>query len=101
MWVFLNDSFLSIVVDRTDEQRLLVRGRFAGDIQSLFPGAQVQHTPQGDYPFRASLARDEVIAAISERLRTLKYDNFKASVDDDDRHKSYFEVWSAMRRRKT
>ena len=100
MWVFLNDSFLSIVVDRSDERRLLVRARFSGDIQSLFPAARVEHTPHGDYPFRASLDREEVIVAVSDRLRTLKYDNFKASVDDDERHKSYFDVWAAMRRRK-
>ena len=32
MWIYLNDAFLSIVADRDDPSRLLVRGRFAGDI---------------------------------------------------------------------
>lgn len=99
MWIFLNDSFLSIVAYRGDEKRLLVRARFPGDILTLFPNAKVDHLPHADYPFHASLPREDVIAAITARLRTIKYNNFKSSVEDHQRHASYFDVWAAMRRR--
>jgi hypothetical protein len=101
MWIFLNDAFLSIVAHRDDERRLLVRARFAGDITAVFPGAQVEHSPHADYPFRATLLREDVIAVVAERLRAMRYDNFKASVGDEHRHASYLDVWAAMRRHQT
>jgi hypothetical protein len=42
MWVFLNDSFLSIVAHRTEPGVLLVRARTAGDIEAVFPQAHVR-----------------------------------------------------------
>ena len=50
MWIFLPDSFLSIV-DKGDDtgQTLLVRGRRKGDIEQIFPNATVQSNVGTDY----------------------------------------------------
>ena len=97
MWVFLNDSFLSIVAHRHQPNALLVRARVAGDIERAFPGATVTNTPEADYPFRATLPR----AVVGERLATLAgdlgYTNFKNSVREPDRHDAYFDTWATMR----
>ena len=37
MWIFLSDSFLSIVAHRDKPGVLLVRARRAGDIEAVFP----------------------------------------------------------------
>ena len=42
MWIALNDSFLSIVATPEDPDTLVVRARFKGDIEAVFPGADVR-----------------------------------------------------------
>lgn len=95
MWVFLNDAFLSIVNDR-DSDGLLVRARLEGDLERAFPGCTVQETPAADYRWRARISRLTVREMLTERIRDLDYPNFKNSVQDNDRHDAYFDVWSAM-----
>lgn len=97
MWIFLSDSFLSIV-DKGDVsgQTLLVRGRRRGDIESVFPGAAVVENAGTDYRYRARIDRERVAQAMSEQVRGVRYSNFKATVADDDRHSAYMSVWQAM-----
>lgn len=96
MWLFLSDAFLSIVTDRNNPDHLLVRARQAGDIEHVFPSAQVQHTPDHDYAYRTSLPRAEVAAVIAAQVAGIRYPNFKNSVTDPDRHRYYFEAYNAM-----
>ena len=96
MWIFMNDAFVSIVDKGGDGSTLLVRGRHAGDIERVFPGAKVERTPARDYLFRARVSRTEVAERIAERLRGIEYPNFKASVKEVDRHDAYGGVWGEM-----
>lgn len=97
MWIFLPNSFLSIV-DKGDPtgKTLLVRGRIAGDIESLFPKAKIEIDVGSDYRFRARIDRKEVVTAVAESVRTLYWPNFKDQVKDKDRHEVYLDVWHAM-----
>jgi hypothetical protein len=98
MWIFLRDSFLSIVAHRDRPGVLLVRARREGDIERVFPEAEIQRTPEADYPFRAALLRDTVESAMRLAVLTIDYDNFKASVEEPGRHDAYLAVWAAARR---
>jgi hypothetical protein len=98
VWLFHNRSFLSVVADRKDPTQLLVRARIAGDIEALFPTAQVSHTPEHDYAYRANVTRDEVATVIANELLSIDYYNFKSSVPDHRRHDAYTDVWSTMHR---
>jgi hypothetical protein len=98
MWVFLTDAFLSIVTDRDNPKNLLVRARFAGDIEAVFPFVKAERT-EGDYPYQKSVERDVVAAALSQRLRALDYDSLREAVQEDERHETYFQVWSTLRKR--
>jgi len=69
MWIFMNDSFLSIVVDIGNVDSLPVRARIRGDIERVFPEAQVIHTPDFDYYHRASLPGEAVAARIKKTWR--------------------------------
>ena len=42
MWIFLSNSFISVVQKPGDNDLLTVRARIEGDIERVFPGAQVQ-----------------------------------------------------------
>ena len=41
MWIFLNNSFLSMVENRNNKEELLVRSRIKGDIEKVFPDSDV------------------------------------------------------------
>lgn len=96
MWVCLNDSFLSIVAHRDQPDMLCVRARVRGHIERVFPFADVQETPDGDYLFRAVINRQAVANAIASRAFSITYDNFKNSVPDRKLHDAYLDFWSIM-----
>lgn len=70
MWIFLSNSFLSIV-DKGDPSgaTLLVRAR---------------------------IDRKVVAKTIAAELQSVRYANFKSTVKDRRRHDAYLEVWDAM-----
>ena len=97
MWIFLSDAFLS-VVDKGDPsgKTLLVRARRNGEIEKIFPGAQVVEGGGTDYKFRARIDRAAVAERVAESITNISYSNFKSSVDDSSRHDAYMRVWDAM-----
>lgn len=99
MWICMNESFVSIV-DKGDptHQTLLVRARKAGDIENVFPEANVVANAGTDYPFRARIDREIVAGRIAEEVRGIDYGNFKSSVRDPLRHDVYMDVWSDLLR---
>ena len=98
MWLFTSKSFLSVVADKENPKgdRLLVRSRIAGDIEEVFPDANVMETSNADYRFRAWVSREKVNKAISEYVQNLNYINFKNSVEDQARIRPLMRVWSTM-----
>jgi hypothetical protein len=98
MWICLNDSFLSIVSDRNTPNLLLVRSRRSGDIEAVFPDAKVIENLGTDYKYRASIDRKKVAAAIADRAMHIDYSNFKNSVDDQERHDAYLNIWLTIYR---
>jgi hypothetical protein len=98
MWIFLNNSFLSIVAHHDRPDLLLVRARVPGDIQRVFGKGKVkiERTPLRDYSYRAEVPRTVVAAALVRKIEGIDYTNFKDSVQDYDRHDFYLRVWSVM-----
>ena len=98
MWLFTSKSFLSVVSDKENPtgDRLLVRSRIMGDIEEVFPSADVMKTPYADYRFRAWLPRSEVTQALSRYVEDLDYTNFKNSFEDKASIRPLTRVWSTM-----
>ena len=96
MWIFLNNAYLSIVRHRDQPNHLLVRARNSGDIEAVFPQAEVKITPHGDYLFRAVVDESLVAAAIKASILNIDYDNFKGSIVDDRYHDACMRVWLIM-----
>ena len=97
MWLYTNKGFLSIVENMHDPSEFLVRGRFWGDIETIFPDAKVIEGAGTDYKYRTFLPKREVTKRIQKYLNSeLTYSNFKNSVPDRDRRRTYHEVWATM-----
>ena len=96
MWLCLNDAFFSIVTDRHNPSRLLVRARQVGDIERYFPQAAVEVGTGSDYLFRAYIDRQQVAAVIALAVADIHYDNFKNSVRDGARRRAYSQFWGTM-----
>jgi hypothetical protein len=100
MWIFLNDAFLSVVADKADPRgdRLLVRARRAGDIERVFPMAEVFRVAGSDYAHRAWVPRGQVAEALAARVEAIDYPNFKNTIEDTGYHAAAMQVWGAMHR---
>src|SRR4051812_39889802 len=96
MWIFANNAFLSIVEFKGEPDLMLVRARLPGDIQAVFPDAEVTVGGGTDYRFRAKLHRKEVAEAVFAQVMAVDYGNFKSSVKDKFRHDVYMKVWGVM-----
>ncbi len=98
MWLCLTDAFVSVVENWNEPDTLLVRARLASDIGRLFPDANVWEDTSADYRYRAIVPRQVVATVIAARITAICYDNFKAAVDDEDRHDAYLSCWAALRK---
>ena len=96
MWLFSDKGFVSIVADQQDPKALLIRGRFKGDIEKLFPDAKVTETPHRDYRFRTSLPRITAAMRIATLMAGIEYHNFKDQIHDHAKHDAYFGVLNTM-----
>lgn len=96
MWIFLPASFLSVVQKSSDTDTLTVRARIKGDIESVFPQAQVEVNTGTDYKYRARLPREAVAQVLHDQVMGLRWSNFKGAVSTGKRHDAYMKVWSAM-----
>ena len=100
MWVFLNNSFLSIVENRNNKEELLVRSRVRGDLDKIFPNSNIFEMENSDYKYRSYIKKIEVSEKIREIVININYDNFKNSISksEDQRHSSYLNGWNEMRK---
>jgi len=98
MWVFMSDSFLSIVAHEREPEMLLVRARCEGDIARVFPGVTESVDRHADYLYRAVIPRERVAQRLGEMASAISYPNFKNTVSDPERHDAYMDIWSTMYR---
>lgn len=98
MWIVLNNAFVSIVEHKDSRDLLVVRGRFAGDVERFFGwpsgDARVRCTPDADYLYRAVVDRDLVSLALQRAVRRVTYPNFKDSIRLQWRSALAMRVWS-------
>jgi hypothetical protein len=104
MWIAMSNTFLSIVqpleykkpIEHSGRDVLLVRSRREGDIEAVFPKAEVIANAGTDYKYRAYIDRSVVATTITQELLGIHYDNFKNSVTDRPLQDAYFNVWNSM-----
>jgi hypothetical protein len=96
MWIFMQDAFLSVTEHESEPRLFVIGARVRGDIERVFPEADVIEAVDGDYRFCTSLPRERVSQAISLRVGKIKYPSFHNSIEDADRKAAYLNVWGCM-----
>ena len=96
MWIFMQDSFVTISQDKNQRDRFMIRARVAGDIEKLFPETKVIRMDDADYLFRAFIPKDRVVEVLSRAMGNIGYTSFKGGVKDKCRAWFYAQVWSIM-----
>lgn len=96
MWIFLRDSFLSVVQHGDEPKLMQIRARIRGDIEHVFPEADVAEDEFSDYRFCAVLSRERVAHAIALRIGQVHYTSLNEEVCDTDRARAYDQCYAAM-----
>ena len=104
MWLLTTQGFYSVVEDRDDSDRLLVRGRAEEDLKALkqqIPDTEIHETlgPDHDYGWRAFVTRDQWVEAVARLAGGIDYDNFKNAVavrQGSDRGRRYSRIWAEL-----
>lgn len=99
MWIFNNDSFVSVVEDWADSSMVYVRARrqidiinFVGDLDIPY---EIKHTPKNDYHYRIHLSKNMLSKVLLDQASRIDYSNFKDSIDDNDLHHFAAETWNS------
>ena len=98
MWIQFNNAFLSIVENRDNKLELLVRARIKGDIEKIFPEADIFEDDSADYKYRAFISKAIVAEKLMLKVTEINYDNFKNSVKEIERKKVYGNIWAELRK---
>ena len=104
MWVLTPRGFFSVVQDRDDSNRLLVRARVRADLQRLsdvLPGIEPIGGQGTDYPWRVWVDRRDWSRALEQMCDEINYGNFKSAVADrqgEARAAIYGDTWKALQR---
>lgn len=108
MWVFTKLGFFSVVQDRDDDARVLVRGRSEHEMLDVYREAQLldqlafieyDHAGDADYPYRVFMWKSTWAQIMDKLVFQIDYDNFKAEMQDigEDKHKVLTNVWAIVR----
>ena len=98
MWLCFNDGFLSVVSDKDDPARLMVRARRKQVLLNVCGNdVEVIENAGSDYRWRTFVDRKAFSALVAARIDKIGYTNFKNSVADGDLHQLYMEFWELHR----
>ena len=110
MWLFCECGYFSAVAHNEKPDTILLRARFAGDLErlfgkygKLFPDGvkpEVAHTPSADYAYRAEVPKVTWGAIAGAVALDVDYGNFKNHVHEGHgslRDKAYMGCWWELR----
>lgn len=93
MWIFLNTGFISVVQDRNNSERVIVRSRRPEVLVRLFPKEKILINREADYRYRVFVRRAQLGAAVCREIIGIDYPNFKDSVRDSEARGLYHAIW--------
>ena len=76
MWLYTNQGHLSVVEDKNDSNKVIVRARNQ-DALSAFAQYIIEYTPKGDYKYRVNIEKTEFIEWFTHYTLNMGYGNFK------------------------
>jgi len=102
MWVFTQYGFISIVVDKKNDNNVLIRARNKTTLPRLFAknGCKLsvqEHTPNSDYQYRVSVPRTALGILLYREVSKLDYTNFKEHIQNRDYKRLLMEIWVVVK----
>jgi len=98
MWVFTKNGCFSIVTSENSPQMLLIRSRYPGQIEAIFPNAHTTETPSDDYRYRTLIPRPVVAQRLLELVGEIDYGNFTDAIGDRRYHDICVEVSATLKK---
>lgn len=92
MWIFLNSGFISVVQDRRDSEKLVIRARRPEVLMKLFPNEKILLIREADYRYRVFVRRAQLGAVLCREIIGIDYLNFKDSVRDSQTRDFYHAI---------
>ena len=99
MWIFSETGFVSAICKSGDLFQVRSRDRQSLEDLSVTAGVEIIKTPQGDYPYRVEVVREQFITWLAEQVEDIHYKNFKSRVQDTrgyDFVHPLHQVWDVM-----
>lgn len=96
MWIFTNKGFYSVVEDKADSRRVVVRARSREHLESVVPPSRIIETTDTDYRYRAYMLKEEWKRIMLKLIDNIDYSNFKNSVPEGAYHNRLLEIWREM-----
>ncbi|MCY3880295.1 MAG: hypothetical protein OXF74_14085 [Rhodobacteraceae bacterium] len=107
MWLYTKHGFVSMVRHRDKPDTLIIRARRERHLRDIVinPLSEsderpaIQHTPEGDYPWRCEVSVSCAADLVREIVHEIFYDNFKNAChrthpDDHDYQTTLRHTWS-------
>ena len=91
MWILLDDSFISVVADTSNPERVQVRARHTDHLAAFLPGCDEwvvaaaeygNKTCDDDYRYMAYVSKTDLKAAICERIDRMPFGSFRHRIKD-------------------
>lgn len=106
MWLFSKNGFISAVRNRRDNNLVMIRSYFKGDIERILARSgietEVVETADADYYYRANVTNEQWSRILVKEAECIDYDNFKNAIEaeayDSERYDTYLEVHGALSR---
>jgi hypothetical protein len=104
VWLLSAQGFYSVVADRDDDRRVLVRTRTRGDLEALrrqIADLEIEETLDADYRWPARVFAFEWVAAAAQLADEIDYPSFEEAVAERQgprRASLYSSVWDVLRR---
>ena len=101
MWLVTTRGFYSVVKADGDDDMVMVRARCKKDIDALadlLAGYEAYRTPEADYRWKVKVPRTLWAEVCAHLAGEIDYPNFKARIDQENRHRHYVYVgvWSRL-----
>lgn len=111
MWIFSTKGFFSVVENKDDRNRVIIRARLRKDIDDLkyiFDSLKLRTTKiainsRSDYHYRFTADRMDWITVMIRLMVGIHYTNFKDAVFDTEsgemkekRQDAYLKIWAIM-----
>lgn len=88
MWIYLNNAVISVVERKDHQNELLVRSRYKGHLEKIFPEVVLSEMEEGifvdelaDYQYRIYIDKGVFSRLVADGVAAIDYSSYQKSVE--------------------